>query len=129
MTATYALRQSTHQFLPFGIDFSQKDDHLGVRNTRLLEELIEGKLQREYYFQTRCFGSVYLTVVSKLVISDQTWNTFIGTFVKDTDVSKFIDAMLNNQIETDLLGVIGNNLPKYPDVVGVILMGEDIYNG
>lgn len=129
MTATYALRQSTHQFLPFGIDFSQKDDHLGVRNTRLLEELIEGKLQREYYFQTRCFGSVYLTVVSKLVISDQTWNTFIGTFVKDTDVSEFIDAMLNNQIETDLLGVIGNNLPKYPDVVGVILMGEDIYNG
>lgn len=129
MTATYALRQSTHQFLPFGIDFSQKDDHLGVRNTRFLEELIEGKLQREYYFQTRCFGSVYLTVVSKLVISDQTWNTFIGTFVKDTDVSEFIDAMLNNQIETDLLGVIGNNLPKYPDVVGVILMGEDIYNG
>ena len=39
MTTTYALRQSTHQFLPFGIDFSQKDDHLGVRNTRLLEEL------------------------------------------------------------------------------------------
>lgn len=129
MTATYALRQSTHQFLPFGIDFSQKDDHLGVRNTRLLEELIDGKLQREYYFQTRCFGSVYLTVVSKLVISDQTWNAFLGTFVQDTDVSEFIDVMLNKQLDTDLLGLIGNNLPKYPEVLGVILMGESIYKG
>lgn len=129
MTATYALRQSTHQFLPFGIDFSQKDDHLGVRNTRLLEELIDGKLQREYYFQTRCFGSVYLTVVSKLVISDQTWNAFLGTFAQDTDVSEFIDVMLNNQLDTDLLGLIGNNLPKYPEVLGVILMGESIYKG
>ena len=129
MTATYALRQSTHQFLPFGIDFSQKDDHLGVRNTRLLEELIDGKLQREYYFQTRCFGSVYLTVVSKLVISDQTWNAFLGTFAQDTDVSQFIDTMLKNQLDTDLLGLIGNNLPKYPEVLGVILMGESIYMG
>ena len=129
MTATYALRQSTHQFLPFGIDFSQKDDHLGVRNTRLLEELIDGKLQREYYFQARCFGSVYLTVVSKLVISDQTWNAFLGTFAQDTDVSEFIDVMLNNQLDADLLGLIGNNLPKYPEVLGVILMGESIYKG
>ena len=129
MTATYALRQSTHQFLPFGIDFSQKDDHLGVRNTRLLEELIDGKLQREYYFQTRCFGSVYLTVVSKLVISDQTWNAFLGTFAQDTDVSEFIDVMLNKQLDTDLLGLIGNNLHKYPEVLGVILMGESIYKG
>lgn len=129
MTATYALRQSTHQFLPFGIDFSQKDDHLGVRNTRLLEELIDGKQQREYYFQTRCFGSVYLTVVSKLVISDQTWNAFLGTFAQDTDVSEFIDVMLNKQLDADLLGLIGNNLPKYPEVLGVILMGESIYKG
>ena len=56
MTTTHALRQSTHQFLPFGIDFSIKDDHLGVRNTYILEELIDGKLSREYYFQTRYSG-------------------------------------------------------------------------
>jgi hypothetical protein len=129
MTTTYALRQSTHQFSPFGIDFSQKDDHLGVRNTRLLEELIDGKLQREYYFQTRQFGKVYLTVVSKLVISDQTWNAFMGTFTKDSDVDEFVDVILNNQIESDLLGIIGNNLPKYPDVLGVVMMGDAIYNG
>ena len=127
MTKTYALRQSTHQFLPFGIDFSIKDDHLGVRNTHILEELIDGKINREYYFQTRKFGSVYLTVVSKLVISDQTWNSFMGTFTKDSDVEEFIDSMLNNQYDSDLLGLIGNNLPKYPDVVGVVLMGESIY--
>ena len=47
MTTTHALRQSTHQFLPFGIDFSIKDDHLGVRNTHILEELIDGKLDQE----------------------------------------------------------------------------------
>ena len=128
MKTTYALRQSTHQFLPFGIDFSIKDDHLGVRNTYVLEELVDGKLSREYYFQTRCFGRVYLTVVSKLVISDQTWNAFMGTFTKDADVEAFIDMMLNKQYDSDLLGLIGNNLPKYPDVVGVILMGEAIYN-
>lgn len=127
MTTTHALRQSTHQFLPFGIDFSIKDDHLGVRNTYILEELIDGKLSREYYFQTRCFGRVYLTVVSKLVISDQTWNAFMGTFTKDADVKVFIDMMLNKQYDSDLLGLIGNNLPKYPDVLGVILMGESIY--
>jgi len=113
--------------LPFGIDFSIKDDHLGVRNTHILEELIDGKLSREYYFQTRCFGRVYLTVVSKLFISDQTWNAFMGTFTKDADVEAFIDMMINKQYDSDLLGLIGNNLPKYPDVVGVILMGESIY--
>jgi len=129
MTTTYALRQSTHQFLPFGVDFSQKDDHLGVYNTQVLEELIDGKIQREYYFQTRKFGKVYLSVVSKLVISDQTWNAFMGTFTKDPDVEEFIDLMVNDQLDSELLGLIGNNLPKYPDVVGVILMGESIYNG
>ena len=127
MTTTHALRQSTHQFLPFGIDFSIKDDHLGVRNTHIIEGLIDGKINREYYFQTRKFGSVYLTVVSKLIISDQTWNAFMGTFTKDSDVEEFIDSMLNNQYDPDLLGLIGNNLPKYPDIVGVILMGESIY--
>ena len=129
MTTTYALRQSTHQFLPFGIDFSQKDDHLGVYNTQVLEDLVDGKTQREYYFQTRKFGNIYLSVASKLVISDQTWNAFMGTFTKDKDVEQFIDGMINNQTDSELLGLIGSNLPKYPDVFGVIMMGEAIYNG
>ena len=51
MTTTHALRQSTHQFLPFGIDFSIKDDHLGVRNTYILEELIDEKLSRSIIFK------------------------------------------------------------------------------
>lgn len=129
MTTTYALRQSIHQFLPFGVDFSQKDDHLGVYNTQVLEELVDGKAKREYYFQTRKFGKVYLSVVSKLVISDQTWNAFMGTFTKDSDVEAFVDGMINNQSDSDLLGLIGNNLPKYPDVLGLIVMGESIYKG
>ena len=45
MTTTHALRQSTHQFLPFGIDFSIKDDHLGVLNTHIIEGLIDGKVK------------------------------------------------------------------------------------
>ena len=116
MTATQN-QTSTHQFLPFGIDFSIKDDHPGG-NTHILEELIDDG-SREYYFQTRCFGRVYLTVVSKLVILNQTWNAFMGTFTKDADVEAFIDMMINKQYDSDLLGLIGNNLPKYPDVVGV----------
>jgi hypothetical protein len=129
MTTTYALRQSTHQFSPFGIDFSKKDDHLGVHNTQVLEDLVDGKTHREYYFQTRKFGNVYLSVACKLVISDQTWNAFMGTFTKDSDVEGFIDGMINNQTDSELLGLIGNNLPKYPEVLGVIMMGETIYNG
>lgn len=129
MTTTYALRQSTHQFLPFGIDFSKKDDHLGVYNSRVLEDLVDGKLQREYYFQTRKFGDIYLSVVSKLVISDQTWNEFMGTFMQDKDIELFVDGMINNQSDSELLSLIGNNLPKYPDVVGLVLMGEAIYKG
>ncbi len=129
MTTTYALRQSTHQYLPFGIDFSKKDDHLGVYNSRVLEDLVDGNLQREYYFQTRKFGSIYLSVVSKLVISDQTWNEFMGTFMQDKDIEQFVDQMINNQMDTDLLSLIGNNLPKYPDVLGLVLMGEAIYKG
>lgn len=129
MTSTYALRQSTHQFLPFGVDFSQKDDHIGVSNTQILEELIDGKAQREYYFQTRKFGNVYLSVTSKLVISDQTWNAFMGTFIKDKDVEQFIDGMINNQNDSELLGLIGNNLPKYPEILGLVVMGDAIYNG
>ena len=124
MTTTYALRQSTHQFQPFGVDFSQKNDHLGIHNTRVLEELVDGQLQREYYFQTRKFGNVHLSVVSKLVIS---WNAFMGTFTQDSDVENFIDQMINEQNDADLLGLIGNNLPKYPDVIGLVMMGESIY--
>lgn len=129
MTTTFALRQSTHQFLPFGVDFSQKDDHIGVSNTQILEELIDGKSKREYYFQTRKFGNVYLSVTSKLVISDQTWNAFMGTFIKDEDVEHFIDGMINNQNDSELLGLIGNNLPKYPEILGLVIMGDAIYNG
>lgn len=129
MTTTFALRQSTHQFLPFGVDFSQKDDHIGVSNTQILEELIDGKSKREYYFQTRKFGNVYLSVTSKLVISDQTWNAFMGTFIKDKDVEHFIDGMINNQNDSELLGLIGNNLPKYPEILGLVIMGDAIYNG
>tara|TARA_B100000780_G_scaffold34316_1_gene21417 strand:- start:363 stop:767 length:405 start_codon:yes stop_codon:yes gene_type:complete len=127
MTTSYALRQSTHQFLPFGIDFSKKDDHLGVYNSHVLEDLVDGNLQREYYFQTRIFGTVYLSVVSKLVISDQTWNQFMGTFTQDKDIKLFIDCMINKQNDIDLLGLIGNNRPNYPDVVGLVIMGEAIY--
>jgi len=129
MTTTYALRQSTNQFLPFGLDYSKKDDHYGVLNTMKMEDLIDGKNKREYYFQTRKFGAVYISVVTKLVISDQTWNEFMGTFTKDQDIKQFIDGMLKNQRDTDLLGLIGNNLPKYPDVLGLVVMGENIYAG
>ena len=128
MTTTYAFRQSTHQFLPFGTNFSQKDDHLGVCNTQILEDLVDGEYPRECYFQTRKFGSVYLSVVSKLVISDQTWNAFMGTFTQDKDIEGFIDQMITTQNDQDLLGLIGNNLPKYPDVLGLVLMGEAVYN-
>jgi len=128
MTTTYALRQSTHQFLPFGVDYSKRDDHMGVHNSHVLEELVDGKLQREYYFQTRKFGTVYLSVVSKLVISDQTWNAFMGTFTQDSEIKLFVDGMLNKQNDSELVGLIGNNLPKYPEVVGLVVMGESIYN-
>ena len=53
----------------------------------------------------------------------------MGTFTKDSDVEAFIDMMLNKQYDSDLLGLIGNNLPKYPEVIGVVIMGETIYNG
>ena len=51
----------------------------------------------------------------------------MGTFMQDKDIELFVDGMINNQSDTDLLGLIGNNLPKYPDVLGLVLMGEAIY--
>lgn len=53
----------------------------------------------------------------------------MGTFIQDLDIKQFVDGMINNQADTDLLGLIGNNLPKYPDVLGLVLMGEAIYKG
>ena len=52
----------------------------------------------------------------------------MGTFTQDKDIELFIDGMINKQNESDLLGLIGNNRPNYPDVVGLVLMGESIYN-
>lgn len=129
MKTTFSPLQSTSQFLPFGYAFSQKNDHLGVRNTNTLEQLMDGLLQREYYFQTRSFGNVYLSVVSKLHISDQTWNAFMGTFAQDLEVESFINDLLNQQYDPELVGLIGNNLPKYPEIIGLVVMGETIYNG
>ena len=51
----------------------------------------------------------------------------MGTFTQDSDVENFIDQMINEQNDADLLGLIGNNLPKYPDVIGLVMMGESIY--
>lgn len=129
MTTTFSPIQSTSQFLPFGFEFSQKNDHLGVSNTDILEQLMDGLLEREYYFQTRSFGRVYISVVSKLHISDQTWNAFMGTFAQDVEVETFINGLLNQQQDPELVGLIGNNLPKYPEIVGLVVMGETIYNG
>ena len=127
MIKTYALRQSTHQFRPFGLDILKKDDHLGVRNSYLLENIVDGEGERSYYFQTRNFGNIYLSLVCKLVVSDQTWNTFLGSFIKDNEIDNFIKGMIFKQEDRDLLGLIGNNLPQFPEIIGLIVMGEAIY--
>ena len=51
----------------------------------------------------------------------------MGTFTQDKDIKLFIDCMINKQNDIDLLGLIGNNRPNYPDVVGLVIMGEAIY--
>jgi hypothetical protein len=127
MFKTYALRQSTQQFRPFGLDIFKKDDHLGVRNSFLLENIVDGKGDRSYYFQTRNFGNIYLSLVCKLFVSDQTWNTFMGSFIKDNDIDNFIKEMISSQEDPDILGLIGNNLPQFPEIIGLIVMGEAIY--
>ncbi len=127
MIKTYALRQSTQQFIPFGLDILKKDDHLGVRNTYLLENIVDGEGDCSYYFQTRNFGNIYLSLVCKLVVSDQTWNTFMGSFIKDNDIDNFIKGMISSQEDPDILGLIGNNLPQFPEIMGLIVMGEAIY--
>tara|TARA_Y100000385_G_scaffold291697_1_gene371464 strand:- start:5952 stop:6341 length:390 start_codon:yes stop_codon:yes gene_type:complete len=127
MIKTYALRQSTHQFRQFSLDILKKDDHLGVRNSYLLENIVDGEGERSYYFQTRNFGNIYLSLVCKLVVSDQTWNTFLGSFIKDNEIDNFIKGMIFKQEDRDLLGLIGNNLPQFPEIIGLIVMGEAIY--
>lgn len=105
----------------------KKDDHLGVRNSYLLENIVDGENERSYYFQTRNFGNIYLSLVCKLVVSDQTWNTFLGSFIKDNEIDNFIKGMIFKQEDRDLLGLIGNNLPQFPEIIGLIVMGEAIY--
>ncbi len=129
MTNSLAQQLSTNQYLPFGYKLSQKNDHIGVQNTNTLEQLMDGELTREFYFQTRPFGTIYISVVTKLHISDQTWNTFLGTFSQDKDVELFVNKMLTKQDDKDLVGLIGNNLTRYPEVVGLVIMGDRIYNG
>lgn len=129
MTTSFVQQLSTNQYLPFGYKLSQRNDHIGVQNTNTLEHLMDGKLSREYYFQTRSFGNMYISVVTKLHISDQTWNTFIGTFSQDEDVEAFVNNMLTKQDDKDLVGLIGNNLTRYPEVVGLVIMGDRIYHG
>jgi hypothetical protein len=68
-----------------------------------------------------------LSLVCKLVVSDQTWNTFLGSFIKDNEIDNFIKGMIFKQEDRDLLGLIGNNLPQFPEIIGLIVMGEAIY--
>ena len=55
------------------------------------------------------------------------WNDTIENDIM-TLKRDIIDQMINTQNDQDLLGLIGNNLPKYPDVLGLVLMGEAVYN-
>ena len=121
------LTNSINKFNNVGVNFLQKDDQFGGSNTIIIENIISGIDKRDYYFQTRKINNTYICIVTKLIISDQTWNKFFGTLLNDLDINRFIKKLFFEN-SPSLLGLVGNNLPKYPEIQGLIIMGSEIYN-
>ena len=127
MKNKFLLTNSINKFNNVGVNFLKKDDHFGESNTIIIENIISGIDKRDYYFQTRKINNTYVCIVTKLVISDQTWNKFFGTLLNDFDINRFIKKLFFEN-SPSLLGLVGNNLPKYPEIQGLIIMGNEIYN-
>ena len=121
------LTNSINKFNNVGVNFLKKDDQFGGSNTIIIENIISGIDKRDYYFQTRKINNTYICIVTKLIISDQTWNKFFGTLLNDLDINRFIKKLFFEN-SPSLLGLVGNNLPKYPEIQGLIIMGSEIYN-
>tara|TARA_B100001248_G_C27220225_1_gene379932 strand:- start:367 stop:756 length:390 start_codon:yes stop_codon:yes gene_type:complete len=127
MKNKFLLTNSINKFNNVGVNFLKKDDQFGESNTIIIENIISGIDKRDYYFQTRKINNTYVCIVTKLVISDQTWNKFFGTLLNDFDINRFIKKLFFEN-SPSLLGLVGNNLPKYPEIQGLIIMGSEIYN-
>ncbi len=127
MKNKFLLTNSINKFNNVGVNFLNKDDQFGESNTTIIENIISGIDKRDYYFQTRKINNTYVCIVTKLIISDQTWNKFFGTLLNDFDINRFIKKLFFEN-SPSLLGLVGNNLPKYPEIQGLIIMGSEIYN-
>ncbi len=127
MKNKFLLTNSINKFNNVGVNFLKKDDQFGESNTIIIENIISGIDKRDYYFQTRKINNTYVCIVTKLIISDQTWNKFFGTLLNDFDINRFIKKLFFEN-SPSLLGLVGNNLPKYPEIQGLIIMGNEIYN-
>ena len=127
MKNKFLLTNSINKFNNVGVNFLKKDDQFGESNTTIIENIISGIDKRDYYFQTRKINNTYVCIVTKLIISDQTWNKFFGTLLNDFDINRFIKKLFFEN-SPSLLGLVGNNLPKYPEIQGLIIMGSEIYN-
>ena len=127
MKNKFLLTNSINKFNNVGVNFLNKDDQFGESNTIIIENIISGIDKRDYYFQTRKINNTYVCIVTKLIISDQTWNKFFGTLLNDFDINRFIKKLFFEN-SPSLLGLVGNNLPKYPEIQGLIIMGSEIYN-
>ena len=127
MKNKFLLTNSINKFNNVGVNFLKKDDQFGESNTIIIENIISGIDKRDYYFQTRKINNTYVFIVTKLIISDQTWNKFFGTLLNDFDINRFIKKLFFEN-SPSLLGLVGNNLPKYPEIQGLIIMGNEIYN-
>ena len=127
MKNKFLLTNSINKFNNVGVNFLKKDDQFGESNTIIIENIISGIDKRDYYFQTRKINNTYVCIVTKLIISDQTWNKFFGTLLNDFDINRFIKKLFFEN-SPSLLGLVGNNLPKYPEIQGLIIMGSKIYN-
>ena len=127
MKNKFLLTNSINKFNNVGVNFLKKDDQFGESNTIIIENIISGIDKRDYYFQTRKINNTYVCIVTKLIISDQTWNKFFGTLLNDFDINRFIKKLFFEN-SPSLLGLVGNNLPKYPEIQGLIIMGSEIYN-
>ena len=111
MKNKFLLTNSINKFNNVGVNFLKKDDQFGESNTIIIENIISGIDKRDYYFQTRKINNTYVCIVTKLIISDQTWNKFFGTLLNDFDINRFIKKLFFEN-SPSLLGLVGNNLPN-----------------
>lgn len=98
-------------------------NHLGEKNTILLEKVLYGSKDEQYKYMGRPLGLANCILVATKELNEWEWTQYMSDLLNGAkDIRQFLHSSLIQGQEKDVMNVIGNNLNNYPDVIGLVIL-------